>query len=50
MVARRIADAGGSAEWSRGLVEIVTVAEADRAEFFGESLPVGLVLGPPAHS
>jgi hypothetical protein len=49
-VARRIADAGGSVEWSRSLVEIVTVAEADRAEFFGESLPVGLVLGPGAHS
>jgi hypothetical protein len=45
-VARRITDAGGSAEWARSLTEIVTVAEAERAEFFGESLPVGLVLGP----
>lgn len=43
-VARRLSAAGAPAEWVRAVTELVPVQAADRAEFFGEGLPVGLVL------
>jgi hypothetical protein len=44
-VAKRLESVNAPVEWIRAVRELVTVAEMDRAEFFGEALPVGLVLG-----
>jgi hypothetical protein len=44
-IAKRLEAQGAPAEWARSVREYVDVDEAERAEFFGESLPVGLVLG-----
>jgi molecular chaperone DnaK (HSP70) len=40
----RLERAGARAEWIRAVRELVPVEEAERAEFFGEELPVGLRL------
>lgn len=44
-VAKRLESQSAPVEWVRSVREYVDVGEAERAEFFGESLPVGLVLG-----
>jgi molecular chaperone DnaK (HSP70) len=44
-VAKRLEAQGAPVEWVRSVREYVDVDDAERAEFFGESLPVGLVLG-----
>jgi len=46
-IARRVESTGAPPEWARAVLEHVPVVEADRAEFFGESLPVGLELRTP---
>ncbi len=43
-IARRLEMAGAPPEWRRSVLEFVPIAAVDRTEFFGESLPVGLVL------
>jgi hypothetical protein len=43
-VAKRLEAASADAGWVRAVREFVPIEEADRAAFFGESLPVGLVL------
>jgi hypothetical protein len=43
-VARRLEQAGARAEWIQAVRELVPVAEAERADRFGEELPVGLRL------
>jgi hypothetical protein len=43
-VARRLEAAGAREEWVRAVQEFIPVAEAERAAFFGEGLPVGLRL------
>ena len=43
-VAKRLTAAGASAEQVRAVSELVVVEEAERAAFWGESLPVGLRL------
>jgi hypothetical protein len=43
-VARHLERAGARPEWVRAVRELVPVEEAERAEFFGEELPVGLRL------
>jgi predicted nucleic acid-binding OB-fold protein len=43
-VGKRLEAVKAPAEWTKAVRELVAVAEADRAEFFGEALPVGLVL------
>jgi len=40
----RLERAGARPEWVRAVRELVPVEEAERAEFFGEELPVGLRL------
>jgi molecular chaperone DnaK (HSP70) len=47
-VARQLERSGASAEWVRAVRELVPIKEAERAEFFGESLPVGLHLSEGA--
>jgi uncharacterized protein DUF3731 len=42
-VARHLEQAGAP-EWVRAVLELVPVEETERAEFFGEELPVGLRL------
>jgi hypothetical protein len=42
-VARQL-ESTGHAEWARAVLELVPIAETERAEFFGEELPVGLRL------
>ncbi len=44
-VAGRILSAGAPSEWARAVTELVPLEATDKAELFGESLPVGLVLG-----
>ncbi|HVW24792.1 MAG TPA: Hsp70 family protein [Polyangiaceae bacterium] len=44
-IAKRLEAQGAPAEWVRSVREYVAVGDAERAEFFGESLPVGLVIG-----
>ncbi len=48
-VARRLTSAGATGEQVRPVLELVAIAEAERAAFWGESLPVGLRLAaePP---
>jgi molecular chaperone DnaK (HSP70) len=51
-VERRLAAVGANEAWLHAVREIVAPEESDRAAFFGEALPVGLVLlsaepGPP---
>jgi molecular chaperone DnaK (HSP70) len=46
-IAQRLRGVGAPAEWAEAVTELVPIAAADRTEFFGESLPVGLVLGEP---
>jgi hypothetical protein len=43
-VERRLAAVGAKEEQVRAVREFVAVAEAERAAFFGEGLPVGLRL------
>jgi len=43
-VARRLERARARPEWVVSVREFVPIAEAERAEFFGEELPVGLRL------
>jgi hypothetical protein len=43
-VGRRLEAVHAPPEWTRAVLELVPVEAADQAEFFGESLPVGLVL------
>jgi len=43
-VEKKLVRLGAKEEWLRAVREVVTVEEADRAMFFGESLPVGLRL------
>ena len=43
-VAKRLESSGAPQEWVRAVREHVATDEADLAEFFGESLPVGLTL------
>ncbi len=43
-VEKKLVRAGAKEEWVRAVREVVAVKEADRAVFFGESLPVGLRL------
>ena len=43
-VAQKLEQAGAPGEWTRAVRELVPIEEAERAEFFGEELPVGLRL------
>lgn len=43
-VARRMVAVSAPPEWVRAVTELVPLESADRAEFFGEGLPLGLVL------
>jgi hypothetical protein len=43
-VEKKLIRMGGREDWLRLVREVVAVEEADRARFFGESLPVGLRL------
>jgi hypothetical protein len=43
-VARRLEAVGADPQWIRAVRELVPLVDSDRAEFFGESLPVGLRL------
>jgi hypothetical protein len=43
-VARQLEQSGALPQWIRSVREVVPVAEAERAEWFGEELPVGLRL------
>lgn len=43
-IAKRLETAGADPEWIRAVSELVPLADRDRAEFFGEGLPVGLRL------
>jgi hypothetical protein len=43
-IARQLELVGAPAEWKRAVLELVPIEEAERAEFFGEELPVGLRL------
>jgi hypothetical protein len=43
-VEKKLVRMGARQEWLRAVREVVAVEEADRAQFFGESLPVGLRL------
>jgi molecular chaperone DnaK (HSP70) len=49
-VEKKLVRLGAMEEWLRAVREVVAVEEADRAQFFGESLPVGLRLVDDAHS
>lgn len=50
-VAERLEQVGARPQWARWVRELVEVEEADRAEVFGEELPVGLrLLGPTNES
>ncbi|HEX4338509.1 MAG TPA: Hsp70 family protein [Polyangiaceae bacterium] len=44
-IAKRLEASKAPAEWTRAVREYVAFDDAEMAEFFGESLPVGLVLG-----
>jgi molecular chaperone DnaK (HSP70) len=44
-IAKRLEAAKAPVEWVHAVREYVVFDDAERAEFFGESLPVGLVLG-----
>ena len=44
-VGKRLEAVNAPAEWVRSVREFVELDDTERAEFFGESLPVGLVLG-----
>jgi molecular chaperone DnaK (HSP70) len=46
-IAKRLRTVDAPAAWAEAVTELVPLAAADRTEFFGESLPVGLVLGEP---
>jgi hypothetical protein len=46
-VERKLRASGAREEWIRMVDEIVAASESDRAEFFGEGLPVGLRLVEP---
>ncbi len=43
-VAKRLEKTRAPAEWATAVLDVVPLADTDRAEFFGESLPSGLVL------
>jgi uncharacterized protein YjeT (DUF2065 family) len=43
-IVKRLESSGAPEEWVRAVREHVALGEAELAEFFGESLPVGLVL------
>jgi molecular chaperone DnaK (HSP70) len=43
-VEKKLVRIGAREDWLRAVREVVAVEEADRAQFFGESLPVGLRL------
>ena len=43
-VAKKLDAMNANPEWARVVRELVPVAEAERATWFGESLPVGLRL------
>jgi hypothetical protein len=44
--AKRLEAAGAPAEWVQAVREFVPVAEAERADWFGDELPVGLAVLP----
>jgi molecular chaperone DnaK (HSP70) len=46
-IVKRLEAVSAPPEWVRSVLEPVPVRAADRAEFFGESLPAGLELWPP---
>jgi hypothetical protein len=43
-VAKRLEKTRAPTEWVTAVLDVVPLIDADRAEFFGESLPSGLVL------
>lgn len=43
-VVQRLQQAGAKPEWVQAVQEVVAMADAERAEFFGEELPLGLRL------
>ncbi len=47
-VVRRLVAAGADEAWVRAVREVVADDERDRAAFFGDTLPLGLSLVPPA--
>jgi hypothetical protein len=47
-VARRLRAAGAAEAQVRAVTELAPVEEAERAAFWGESLPVGLSLAAPS--
>ncbi len=49
-VEKKLVRMGAREEWLRAVREVVAVEGADRAQFFGESLPVGLRLVDDAPS
>jgi hypothetical protein len=49
-VAKRLEAVNAQADWVQAVREGIAVGDAERAEFFGESLPVGLHLGDPKDS
>jgi len=42
--ARELEKVGADPEWARAVLELVPMADRDRAEFFGDEIPVGLRL------